>query len=176
MFTRHNDNVSCKYRRQLCDIRSRINPIFSILIFSIALFLYVAYIYYDHSNQNNWWRKDFGLKKKEDISRVLPSALLLGGSNVAYSLSASQLSESTKFSWFNIGLSSEAFNDENYWNFVSSTLNDKQRSDVELVVYSGMAFSRSGYLSSRDNDNRDTWGNRKLSYVPNTSLASRLKA
>lgn len=148
---------------------------YSLVFFLIALLIYVSHIFYDYNNQGNWWREDFGLKKQEGVSQISPNALLLGGSNVAYSLSANQLSEMTEYSWYNLGLSSEAFSDENYWGFVSSTLNDKQRLGVELVVYSGIGMLRVGHLSSRANDNSDSWGNRKFSWIPNKPLAVRLK-
>ena len=148
---------------------------FSLVFFLIALFIYVSYIFYDYNNQRNSWREDFGLRKQESVSQISPNALLLGGSNVAYSLSANQLSKMTEYSWYNLGLSSEAFSDENYWGFVSSTLNDKQRLGVELVVYSGIIPLRVGHLSSRENDNSDSWGNRKISWTPNRPLANRLK-
>ena len=149
--------------------------IYSCIFFAIAFLIYGTYIYYDYKNQGNWWREDFGKKKQDEIAKVLPNALLLGGSNLVYSLSASQLSDLTEYSWYNLGLSSEAFNDRNYWDFVSSTLNDKQRLDVELVVYSGINFLSVGHTSSRSNDTSDAWGNRKLSWLPNAPLALRFK-
>lgn len=149
--------------------------IYPFVLFVIALLTYISHLYYDHMNQGNGWREEFGHAKQVEISKVAPSGLLLGGSNVAYSLSASHLSDLTEYSWYNLGLSSEAFNDDNYWNYVSSTLIAEQRLNIELVVYSPISFVRNGHLSSRANDNSDPWGNRKLSWVPSTALAIRTK-
>ena len=149
--------------------------IYYFVLFFIALVSYTAYLYYDYINQGNWWREEFGLAKQIEISKVAPNGLLVGGSNVAYSLSANQLSDLTEYSWYNLGLSSEGFNDDNYWNYVSSTLTVEERLNIELVVYSGIAFLSDGYLSSRANDDFDSWGNRKLSWVPNKPLAVRMK-
>lgn len=148
---------------------------YTFVFFLSALVIYASYIFYDYDNQGNWWRKEFGYKKQEDIREISPNALLLGGSNVAYSLSANQLSDMTEYSWYNLGLSSEAFNDANYWGFVSSTLNEKQKLEVKLVVYSGIGLFRDGYLRSRANDDSDPWGNRKLSWIPNKPLAVMLR-
>jgi len=149
--------------------------IYSFVFFVIALLTYISHLYYGYMNQGNWWREEFGHAKQVEISKAAPSGLLLGGSNVVYSLSASHLSDLTEYSWYNLGLSSEAFNDDNYWNYVSSTLTAEQRLNIELVVYSPISFVRNGHLSSRANDDSDPWGNRKLSWVPNKALAARIK-
>ena len=154
---------------------ARDKSLYSFVIFVFSALIYITYLFYDFKNQENGWREDFGLHKKREIQKVAPNALLLGGSNVAYSLSANQLTTSTEYSWYNLGLSSEAFNDQNYWSYVSSSLNDEQRLNVDLVVYSGMAPLRNGYLASRAKDKSDTWGNRNLSVVPHAPLASILK-
>ena len=86
--------------------------LYSFVIFVFSALIYITYLFYDFKNQENGWREDFGLHKKREIQKVAPNALLLGGSNVAYSLSANQLTTSTEYSWYNLGLSSEAFNDQ----------------------------------------------------------------
>ena len=153
----------------------RDKSLYSFVIFVFAAIIYITYLFYDFKNQGNGWREDFGLHKKSEILKVPPNALLLGGSNVAYSLSANQLTTLTEYSWYNLGLSSEAFNDQNYLSYVSTSLNDEQRLNVDLVVYSGIAPLKSGFLAGRRKDRSDPWGKRNLSLLPNDPLALTLK-
>ena len=154
----------------------RDKSLYSFVIFVFSAVIYITYLFYDHENQlETEWRKEVGLYKKSEIKKIAPNALLLGGSNVAYSLSANQLTTSTKYSWYNLGLPSEAFNDQNYWNYVSTSLSYEQRMNVELIVYSGFAPFSSGYLAARSKDSSDSWGNRNLHLIPNNTLASVLK-
>jgi hypothetical protein len=142
--------------------------------FVITAIIYVSYLFYDFNNQEGW-PKDFGLQKQREILTVEPNALLLGGSNVAYSLSAQQLSTLTKSSWYNLGIQAEAYTDGNYWDYVSSSLEEEQRSNIHLVVYSGLSYLRVGDLARRSKESRDTWGRRTLGWLPNKALISTLK-
>ena len=60
--------------------------IVTVRIFLLFLPIYFGYLVYDYNNQGNIWIKEFGLTKKNEASDLNLSALLLGGSNVVYSL------------------------------------------------------------------------------------------
>lgn len=150
---------------------SFIFPIFS--MFALSYFLYLIY---DNSHQGNEWNKDFVTSKLLIAEKEEFTGVLLGGSNVVYSLSAIQLNKETKFKWFNFGLSSEAFTDKNYWRFIKENIESKKRDEVEVVVYSSIAFLVSGYLKSREQEVIGLYGDRPMRNLPNFSLASRIKS
>ena len=144
------------------------------LIFSI---IYFGYLLYDNKVQHNQWRKDFGEAKIAQLETYSPNAFLLGGSNVAYSLSAKLLNKETDLKWFNFGLSSEGFNDKNYWDYIEEAISVTEREAVKIVVlYSSLNFLHDGYLVKRSNDESDIWGNKKLSWIPNFSIAGRIRS
>jgi len=147
-----------------------------IKIYTIFFIIYIGYLLYDHEFQDNQWREDFGETKVKQLETYSPTAILLGGSNVVYSLSAELLSKETNYSWFNLGLSSEAFNDKNYWDHVEKSLPDSKRQAIEIVVYSSLNFLRDGYLAERNSNDLDAWGNKPRSWVPNMSMAGRIRA
>jgi hypothetical protein len=149
--------------------------IYSFVFFVIALLSYVIYIYYDYENQKSfskkgWWQKEFAVAKQDEAKKINLSALLLGGSNVAYSLSAQQLNSTTNYNWYNFGLSGEARTDLNYWNYISETMDLDKRLRIELVVYSSVALLRSGYLEKRYVETANAWGQRPIGLTPNIPL------
>ena len=145
-------------------------------IFSIFALSYLLYLFYDHSHQGNEWNEDFVIEKSLIAEKEEFTGVLLGGSNVVFSLSANQLNNETKFKWFNFGLSSEAFTDENYWRFIKENIDSKKRDKVEVVVYSSIAFLVSGYLKSREQEVIGLYGDRPMRGLPNSSLASRIQS
>ena len=68
-----------------------------------------------------WRQQEFALAKQEESDKLYLTALLLGGSNVAYSLSAQNLNNTTSYNWYNFGLGGEARTDLNYWNYICRT-------------------------------------------------------
>lgn len=149
--------------------------IVTVRIFLLFLPIYLGYLVYDHNNQGNNWIEEFGLTKKNEASDLNLSALLLGGSNVVYSLSASQLDKLTELSWYNLGLSSEAFNDSNYWDYISNLLSEDRRKKIKLIVYSSAGLMRNGHIRKRSLEKSDAWGKRQFSWIPNVTLAVRLR-
>lgn len=148
----------------------------SLIIYVFFAVTYMGYLLYDNKVQHNQWRKDFGEAKLAQLESYSPNAVLLGGSNVVYSLSAKLLNKETNLRWFNFGLSSEGFNDKNYWRYIEKSLSKTQREAVEIVIYSSLNFLRDGYIAERNNDKSDIWGNKKLTWIPNISIASRLRS
>jgi hypothetical protein len=147
-----------------------------IAIFIIFILVYSYYLLFDYKNQGSPWIEDFGKTKAVMSQSKNFSAVLLGGSNLAYSLSASQLSQETKLEWFNFGLPSEGYTDKNYWKYIEETIKPEKRDKIRVVVYSTLALYRSGYLKLRNEENRNIWGNRPLGRVPDTPLAVRMRS
>lgn len=145
-------------------------------IFLFFFLVYSSYIIYDHNHQNIGYIKKFGMAKKTLASEINFDAVLLGGSNVAYSLSAEQLTLESNNSWFNFGISSEGYKDKNYWNYVKEVIDKDRRSKVEFAVYSSISPLKSGHILSRNNSIKNTWGEIPLSFFPSISLAHRLKS
>ena len=154
--------------------------IINLIFFIFGCFVYFGYLIYDFKNQegiqgHEWWQREFAFAKRDDIAKIELTGVLLGGSNVAYSLSAQTLDELTNFKWFNFGLSSEAKSDKNYWGYITGTLNSKQRSMVELAVYSGVQLYNNGYIRQRELETGNIWGQRPLGIVPNQPLYKVIK-
>tara|TARA_Y100000022_G_scaffold182714_1_gene176334 strand:- start:225 stop:1124 length:900 start_codon:yes stop_codon:yes gene_type:complete len=148
------------------------NSLISFVFFVIGLILYSIYLIYDFKNQEGagWWMREFGFAKREEAEDLNLTALLLGGSNVVYSLSAQQLDKSTNLQWYNFGLSSEAMSDPNYWGYISDTLTSKQRQNIDLIVYSGIQLLSNGYIRQRNLEDSNAWNQRPLGLIPNKPL------
>lgn len=159
-------------------MRSTVNVKVSFVLPLFCFFVvsYIAYLLIDYNVQHTNWRKNFGLTKREMATRTSFNAVLVGGSNVAYSLSAKQLSTETKDSWFNFGLSSEGFTDKNYWQYIRESLTTEKRAAINLVVYSSVASLRSKYLAMRERATENTWwGSSPFGFIPKQSFARWLK-
>ena len=150
----------------------------SFIFFVVGVILYSIYLLYDFRNQEGagWWMREFGVAKVEDSADVNLTGLLVGGSNVVYSLSAKQLDESTELQWYNFGLSSEAMTDPNYWKYITDTLNSRQRQNIELLVYSGIQLLSNGYIRQRNFEDSNAWGERPLGFTPNKPLYEVIKS
>jgi hypothetical protein len=159
-------------------MRYMVNVKFSIVSYIFLFFLisYSSYLIYDHNHQNMEYIKDFGMTKKTLAAKLDFDAVLLGGSNVAFSLSAEQLTLESNNSWFNFGLSSEGFKDKNYWSFIEETIDKDKRSKIKFAVYSSISPLKSGHISLRMNSIKNTWGEISLGLFPSVSLAHRLKS
>lgn len=84
--------------------------------------------------------KSIGALEQESAPQL---ALLLGGSNIVYGLSAEILSSTTGASFFNLGLFKEGYSFDRYLAFSKRALAGVQIQDVDLVVYSTVDFFRS---------------------------------
>jgi hypothetical protein len=139
----------------------------------VLIATYGAYLIFDNVSQDNQWR-DFAQAKANGVNEYRVNALLLGGSNVAYSLSATLLSSMTSLSWYNLGLARESFNDSSYWTFIKETLSRDTRENIPLVVYSTVRPLRLGSILRRSESDSALAGDSPLGWFPNRSLASRL--
>jgi len=145
-------------------------------MFLFFLLVYSSYLIYDHNHQNMEHIKDFGLAKRSLSEEVSFDSVLLGGSNVAYSLSAEQLTLESNNFWFNFGLSSEGFKDKNYWSYIEKTIDEDKRSKIKFAIYSSISPFKSGHILSRKSSIQNIWGEIPLSFFPSLSLAHRLKS
>ncbi|MEZ8053401.1 hypothetical protein [Vibrio atlanticus] len=134
----------------------------------LILIMYIIYIGYDfyiqkHSDANG--RTSFNDYKKSHLN-VNFDSLILGGSNAAFSLSASRLGEN----WFNLAISSEGFTDDNYWLYIKEAVQKPER--IKSVVYSSVNPLREGAIASRyELEGVDLQGrSQTISYQPNVSL------
>jgi hypothetical protein len=67
-------------------------------------------------------------------------ALVIGGSNAMYGLSAEILSDQLGISFLNLTLISEGHNEKNYYYFLQNTLSEVERDNVKTIVYSPFIF------------------------------------
>lgn len=149
--------------------RDRVHAVVgAILVAGVA---HGAHLAYERSGIQDPERRALVERRIADVA-AYPGldALLIGGSNVIYGLSAEQLTAETDFSFYNLGMRSEAFNERNYQTFMRETLSG-MRSDIQVVVY-----STSHYFSKNVNDwGKDIYGEVVgLSLSPTAPLAMRL--
>lgn len=95
--------------------------------------------------QVNWRDAHLEIIGAIEQKSTSPLALLLGGSNIIYGLSAEALSSSTGVSFFNLGLFREGFSFDRYLEFVQSALGRVQNQDVDLIIYSTVDFFRNDF-------------------------------
>lgn len=153
-----------------------VNRVIKWVAIPILVIFYLFYLIYDWKNQRGSdWRYDFEKKKETQLIGNKVDAFFLGGSNVAYSLSAVKMSKLTGINWFNFGISSEGFSDENYWYLVRTSLTDEQRQAVSNIVYSSVATLRNGHIKGRREENSDAYGRRPFGIIPNIALLVKIK-
>lgn len=149
------------------------------LILSFTLFtcilIYPVYLIVDFQFQatNNL---EIGIQKTKNFSVIKPDSLILGGSNALYGISAQNLSEGSEFTWFNLAINNEGYSDDNYWKYIKSVVSYSKRHTIKNIVYSSARPLRMGSIDRRDNrTDRDTFGRKELYWLPNRSIASRIK-
>lgn len=97
-------------------------------------------------------------------------AVILGGSNALFGLSAGSLEELTDLAWVNMAIPHEGFSSQNYFNFISDSLSNKTRLGVSFVIYSSASSIRSNKLNFTST--MDVYGKKKVTLTPQRSLAS----
>ncbi|SFR55578.1 hypothetical protein [Thiomicrospira sp. ALE5] len=107
----------------------------------IIIVIYVAYLFYVNLGSDNASQQRIIDQHYENLINTTPQALVLGGSNAIFGLSAQMLSKETGLHFLNFSLRSEGFNNQNYREYISS-LNSLDADSVEVVVYSSIQFSR----------------------------------
>lgn len=128
------------------------------------------------------WRDDHLDIVGESVEKVeheaaTQLALLLGGSNIVYGLSAEILSSTTGASFFNLGLFKEGYSFDQYLAFAERALAGVEIQNVDLVVYSTVDFFRSG-VSKIDTIGFDETGmatGARTSILPATPILTRVQ-
>ena len=149
----------------------------SSIFLKTALFvlpIYLIFLLDDHYNFDDHGvfqiiedRKKF-VRESNDIN-----AIIIGGSNALWGISASQLSALSKEnSFYNLSMHSNGVNYINYFEYILDTLKPVNNEEIELIIWSTIHT----YLEPPYNDfDRDIAGRLRLSkLVPNQSLLSKL--
>jgi len=105
-----------------------------------------------------------GFNEKEGINNII-----IGGSNVFYSISAEFLSNEMKDSWYNLSISAEGFRDQNYLDLLKEDLEHQKRLNVKKIIYSSIYYYRNGEMDLRNNSISSIDGSKKYSIKPRFS-------
>lgn len=110
----------------------------------LLLVIYLAYVlgsffFYDDQGRLEAIETHFNnVAERQDIN-----AIILGGSNSAFSLSADMLSEQTAMRFYNASIVNEGFSSQNYFKFIDDLFTSEQAEKVKLVFYSPVHIVRS---------------------------------
>lgn len=110
----------------------------------LLLVIYLVYVlgsffFYDDQGRQQAIDSHYeNVATKSDIN-----ALILGGSNAVYSLSAEMLTDQTPFRFYNASIVNEGFGTRNYFGFIDDLITDEQAEKTKLVIYSSVLFVRS---------------------------------
>jgi hypothetical protein len=106
----------------------------------LVLVVYAVFVLVDHINHTRFHYDDPDVKVH--IQNVKNSgsvdALVFGGSNAVYSLSAEALSYKTRINWYNASLDDELGGINDYKNFIRDLSAHVDRTKVRYVVYSSI--------------------------------------
>lgn len=137
-------------------------------------FFYGAYLFYDNKNFN-----DYGVQNIIDTrnkmlhsKRFRSNALIVGGSNALWGVSAESLSLKTHFSFYNLTMHSNGVNHKNYFSYIKESISDEHKDSIELILWSTIfPFKEPPY----DDFDRDISGKLRFSKLyPNKSLLNAL--
>src|SRR5215469_13371847 len=104
----------------------------------LVLVAYVIFIWIDHAHHNVPVERDADVKVHLQNVKRSVNALVFGGSNAAYSLSAEDLSYKTGLSWYNASVDGELETTNRYQLFVRELSARIDRAKVRYVVYSSL--------------------------------------
>ena len=103
----------------------------------LVLVAYAVFIWIDHAhNPRGRYDPEVRVHMRNVKNGRGVDALVFGGSNAVYSLSAEDLSYRTGLSWYNASLDGELFTIDRYKNFVRELSARIDRTKVRYVVYS----------------------------------------
>ena len=137
------------------------------------LVAYGGYLVWEYNNQSDGGRIAImreHLSNIEELEHV--DALVFGGSNSVFSLSADQLEELSGMVWYNASLLNEGFSDENYRGWVEDVAGELDQTQVRLVVYSTILPFRANRFDERNNFDGDITGHLPLTIKPRVSAWS----
>jgi hypothetical protein len=124
-----------------------------ILIIIYVAYVISTYVFYDDQGRNQAIHKHY----KNIASSKTIDALILGGSNAVFSLSAEILSEQLPYNFYNAALVNEGFGTSNYYSFVDALITEQKASEIKLVIFSSIDLVRSRQeIEKRDSRNRNS--------------------
>jgi hypothetical protein len=104
----------------------------------LVLVAYAIFIWIDHADRTRHRDPDVKVHLQNVANSRSVDALVFGGSNAAYSLSAEYLSHNTGLSWYNASLDNELGGINKYKIFVRELSARIDRTKVRYVVYSSI--------------------------------------
>jgi hypothetical protein len=134
----------------------------------VFVICYLIYLFYDFLYTTN--PISFINSKKNDIELFLIKnkridAIIVGGSQAEYGISAEDLSKFSNKYFYNFSVSSEMNDHFNYMKYLKLTTPDSIRNKVRLIVYSSIKLY-SGDIKIT--------GSQKIKIIPSVSILSRL--
>ena len=144
--------------------------------FPIVLVLYLIFLVYDRSQWDDGGRLLIVSRHVTNVAKINHiDAVITGGSNALFSLSAEQLSDATNYAWYNAALLNEGFSGSNYHKFLTTIFNEKLAANVKLVVYSTVYPYRVGEIKQRSDYNGPVNGRGRLGIKPDRNALSHIK-
>jgi hypothetical protein len=117
------------------------NRFINIAAIPLALIAYVVFVWIDHTHPTtrDQYERDPDVKvHMQNVQNRRVDALVFGGSNAIFSLSAEYLSYNTGMNWYNASLYGELGSISDYRNFIRDLSARIDRTKVRYVVYSSI--------------------------------------
>lgn len=136
--------------------------------------LYLLFLFFDYLEWNHGERKNHINGHIKNLSHFENdiNAIILGGSNSAFSISSEILSDITNQKWYNLSLPNEGYSDKNYREFIDLNLSRRTKDGIHTIVYSTLKFSRKNHLINRESYNGNLYGYTNSPLKPNQSILS----
>lgn len=143
----------------------------------LVLVAYVSYVVYEATRFEDLGRRIIAENHRHRISESPAiDAIILGGSNAYFSLSAELLGQSTGKYWYNASLLNEGFSDASYQKYVLSLFNKDEAARIAVLVYSPISAYRKGLSKSREQYFGPVYGHPNLGIRPQRSFYDFLKS
>lgn len=154
---------------------ANVNRFLWYLLIPFLIIFYLGFLVWSYENYINKPVYE-AIKNKQQVVNSIEyfDGIILGGSNAWWGFSAKSLGTLSNLTWINLTAPAEGYSDENYFNFITNSIDDKKRQNVSFVIYSSSSLVTKD-LKKRDNTSADLVGKNKISYQPQRSLASYLK-
>ena len=152
-----------------------VNKLINKIIIPIMVSIYLLFLIYDYKlfdNGNFESIVENHQNNAKELNKV--EALILGGSNAAFGISAEQLSKDTHMNWYNASLMHEGFSDNNYHDFIKKSFISK-RLQINTIVYSPINHFRDGVIDERSKYKGSINGSNDFRFRPRMSILSHLK-
>lgn len=140
---------------------------FHLIIRVFAFALYIVFLWQNHSKRSP---NDSILEShRNSFGKKTANALIIGGSNAVFGLSAQILTENTNFSFYNLSVLNNGFNRFEYIKYIESLSSQSNRDKVELIIFSPIEIVRARPF---EKENTLVNGQTKSYYENSISIAS----